>query len=45
MAERGTGDGMTDDEFWALLREKQSRYRRPPLPRGEGGEAAVEQIA
>lgn len=25
---------MTDDEFWALLREKQSRYRRPPLPRG-----------
>ena len=25
---------MTDDEFWALLREKQSRYRRPPMPRG-----------
>ena len=34
MAERGTEVAMTDDEFWALLREKQSRYRRPPMPRG-----------
>ena len=25
---------MMDDEFWALLREKQSWYRRPPMPRG-----------
>ena len=25
---------MTDDEFWVLLREKQRRYRRPPMPRG-----------
>ena len=28
MAERGTEDVVTDDEFWALLHEKQRRY--PP---------------